>query len=421
MSVAPSRKGWCPSLLSPMQSGDGWLVRVKPTAATMSASAARVIAESASRHGNGHIDLTSRANFQIRGLTPRSAEQLAESVIDQDLASANPSFEDIRNVMASPLGCGDDDTASLDAHALARDIEAMLGAEPTLRALPPKFGFLVDGGGILPLTSVTADIMVRAHGHGLALHPDGAALVALCAPSDRVHAVRALALAFLELSARRGERVTRMRSLVMDIGEEAIFAAAGLTSVRLPPATPTAASPIGFIPCPRRDTGVFGVGLPFGRIETVPLAKLAGLTEKFGGGTLRTTPWRALLIPSVAANHSAALAEAVGELGLITDAANPRRAILACVGAPACPSASVDTRAEARRLAAASAAHGLTLHVSGCTKGCAHAHPAALTLVGRDRRYDLVRDGRAGDRPTLTGLTIEQIIAELHIEQGSRA
>ncbi len=60
---------------------------------------------------------------------------------------------------------------------------------------------------------------------------------------------------------------------------------------------------------------------------------------------------------------------------------------------------------------------GLTLHVSGCAKGCAHAGPAALTLVGRDGRYDLVRNGRAGDAPTLTGLSVEQIVAALRAEQ----
>ncbi|MGB3022311.1 MAG: precorrin-3B synthase, partial [Methyloceanibacter sp.] len=128
MTAAPAIKGWCPTLLSPMQSGDGWLARVKPTASTVTAEAARIVAGAASRHGNGHIDLTSRANLQLRGLTPRSAEQLAEIIIGAGLASANPAAEAVRNVMASPLG-SDDATASFDAHASAREIESMLGAE----------------------------------------------------------------------------------------------------------------------------------------------------------------------------------------------------------------------------------------------------------------------------------------------------
>ena len=40
MIAAPAVKGWCPTLLSPMESGDGWLARVKPSANTLTASAA---------------------------------------------------------------------------------------------------------------------------------------------------------------------------------------------------------------------------------------------------------------------------------------------------------------------------------------------------------------------------------------------
>jgi precorrin-3B synthase len=420
MSVAPSRKGWCPSLLSPMQSGDGWLVRIKPTAATVSASAARVIAEGASRHGNGHIDLTSRANFQIRGLTSRSAQRLAENIIDQGLAGANPSFEGIRNVMASPLG-PDDLSAMFDSHATAHDIEIMLGEEPMFAALPSKFGFLVDGGGVAPLADVTADIMVRASAGSFSVQLDGGTLAATCSGSALVATVKALALAFLRLSWEHREPPSRMRTLIMTTGEQSIFDAARLRPLPLPStASPVATSPIGFIPHLGQGRGAFGVGLPFGRTEAHVLATLAGLSEKFGYGTLRTTPWRALLIPGVATEQSAAFVEAVGELGLVTDAAEPRLAIFACVGAPACTSASVDARGDARALAASYAAKGLSIHVSGCAKGCAHSSPAALTLVGRDGRYDLVRNGSAGDPPALTGLNVEQIIAEEHVEEGPR-
>src|SRR4029077_15148792 len=124
MSAATAIKGWCPTLLSPMQSGDGWLARVKPSAGRLSAEAARIIADAARRHGNGHIDLTSRGNLQIRGLSPRSAEAFAGTIIGAGLAIANPSLEAVRNVLASPLG-SNDPSAAFDSHAAASDIEAM--------------------------------------------------------------------------------------------------------------------------------------------------------------------------------------------------------------------------------------------------------------------------------------------------------
>ena len=84
-------------------------------------------------------------------------------------------------------------------------------------------------------------------------------------------------------------------------------------------------------------------------------------------------------------------------------------------------SASVDARGDAARLAAIiGAAHNDTLHVSGCSKSCAHRGHASLTLVGRDGRYDLIRNGAVADRPSLTGLNIDQIEALLQSVRGQR-
>jgi precorrin-3B synthase len=421
MTAAPAIKGWCPTLLSPMQSGDGWLARVKPSAGVLTAAAARLIADAALRHGNGHIDLTSRANLQIRGLAPRSAEDFAETIITAGLANTNPSLEAIRNVMASPLGPYDS-SAAFDSHVVARDIEAMLEGEPALWVLPSKFGILADGGGVLPLADITADIMVRAHEGKLAVSLDGGMLAALCDRPSLTETVKALALAFLRLSAQRSEKPRRMRALVMAVGEEAIFAEAGLaaanTSVGL---KPEGKSPIGLISLGDQARNAFGAGLPFGRIEANSLRALADISERYGDGSVRTTPWRALLLTGVSASDEMNLRDEITALDLSTDPVEPRLNIFACVGAPSCLSASVDARGDAARLAGAiRAARDETLHVSGCSKSCAHRGSASLTLVGRDGRYDLIRNGSAGGRPSLSGLTIDQIEALLQSAKGPR-
>ena len=421
MTAAPAIKGWCPTLLSPMQSGDGWLARVKPSAGEVTAEAARIIADAARRHGNGHIDLTSRGNLQIRGLSPRSAEAFAGTIIGAGLASANPSLEAVRNVMASPLG-SDDPSAAFDSHAVASDIEAMLAGEPALWALPSKFGILVDGGGALPLNDASADIMVRAHGGQLAVCLDGGTLVALCLPSSLTETVKALALAFLHLSAQRSEPPHRARALVMAGGEEAIFDEASLTTVQASPAPERPSeSPIGLISLEDQARSVFGVGLPFGRIDANALAPLADLSESYGDVNLRTTPWRALLLTGIGAAVAERLAADIKALGLIADPTDARLHLFACVGAPSCQSATVDARADAERLASMiGATQDQTLHVSGCIKSCAHRGAASVTLVCRDGRYDLIHDGSAADRPSLTALTIDQVEALLQCAKGQR-
>ncbi len=132
------------------------------------------------------------------------------------------------------------------------------------------------------------------------------------------------------------------------------------------------------------QSGFFGVGAPFGRLDA---GQLAALANTAGASEMRLSPWRALYIDRPVADATA--------LGLIVDENDPLLRIEACPGAPACKSSSVDTRGDARRLAA----RGFdgTIHVSGCAKGCARSTPADLTLVGEDGRYGVVHNGTTRD------------------------
>ena len=406
---APARKGWCPSLFEPMESGDGLIVRLKPRAATIEAAAARAIADAASRWGNGIVEVTSRANIQLRGARPETVAPIAAMATRLQLAAADPAVERIRSVMASPLG-PDDPGAAFDSHALAADIERMLAAEPRLTALPAKFGFLVDGGGVLPLDDVSADIMLRPAENGARVEIAGADAAAECSLIEAASVVRRVALAFIALAGRAAHPPRRMRELARAVGAAAVFAEAGLSAADFHKAPRPAPRSIGFVAVPGRPCGAFGIGLPFGQIEAATLTALADLAERHGDGTLRMTPWRALLIAGVDAKEEAALAARAEALGLITDAADPRRAIAACPGKPACACATVETRADAARLAGRGAVAPL-VHVSGCAKGCAHAGSAELTLVGANGLYNLVIAGRAGDRPVASGLSLEDAIS----------
>ena len=146
------RKGWCPDLRHPMESGDGFLVNVKPPLGRIDADDARVLAAAAKAHGNGIIEITNRANLQFRGLTPESAPRFAEVVQDLGLCAAH-SVEARRNIIVSPLGAAAP-TAAFDSHEIARALETGIAAESGLGELPAKFGFLVDGGGALSLAGL---------------------------------------------------------------------------------------------------------------------------------------------------------------------------------------------------------------------------------------------------------------------------
>ena len=73
---APIVQGWCPGAHKPMMSGDGLVVRIRPWAAQISANQAEIIADAAQQFGSGYIDLTNRANLQIRGVAEKNLTPL---------------------------------------------------------------------------------------------------------------------------------------------------------------------------------------------------------------------------------------------------------------------------------------------------------------------------------------------------------
>jgi precorrin-3B synthase len=318
-------KGWCPTALKPMQSGDGLLVRVRPWCGAFTRAQAAGLADIAETFGTGHIDLTRRANLQIRGVREENLTALHAALDRLGLLDE----EDARNVMVGPL-------AGPEARALALSLGRALPA-----GLPAKFGCLVDDGGPLSISGERADIALCLTSEGVAVRVHG-----------EWYGVTTIDRAVT--SAVGGQR---------SIGRMTVMPVPGRRRL----------GSIG---------GFMGLAAPFGRLEA---SQLWALAEKDGVTEVRLSPWRALYVD----------AEIDGVPGLIVDENDPLLRIEACSGAPACSSATVDTRAAARRLAAM----GLpgTIHVSGCAKGCARSAPADLVLVGEEGRYGVVRHGTARD------------------------
>ncbi|MDG1679564.1 MAG: cobalamin biosynthesis protein CobG, partial [Tateyamaria sp.] len=69
-------KGWCPDVHRPMHSGDGLLVRIRPRLGRLTIKQVLELCEISLTHGNGAIDLTSRANIQIRGICKTNYHKL---------------------------------------------------------------------------------------------------------------------------------------------------------------------------------------------------------------------------------------------------------------------------------------------------------------------------------------------------------
>ena len=101
----------------------------------------------------------------------------------------------------------------------------------------------------------------------------------------------------------------------------------------------------------------------------------------------------------VALAKAAVLFAKAEQLGFITNPDDRRCRVIACAGAPACIAAEIPTRALAPAIAAAGWLDGQTIHVSGCSKGCAYPDATDLTIVGIGGQCGIVPNGRAQDAP----------------------
>lgn len=404
------RRGWCPGALTPMETGDGWLVRVRPRAGRYTLAQVQAIANASAACGNGEIDLTNRANLQLRGLTDGSLHNAITMLASADLVDDNPALESIRNVIVSPLA-GLGAASDQQAQNAAASLETVLASDLALSALPGKFGFAIDTLAAPLGPDVSADIRLTLAGRAVTVRLAGAnPFAAVVHPTDAIAAAFVLAHAFLRFASGH-PALRRMRDAVAAFGPTAVYTAADLTPVRqaLPPAPPVA-SRAGLIG-PTDAPIALSVGLPYGRISGPALARLIEAASAAGVAEVRPSPDRTLVFPLRHGSPDGLIAVAA-ELGLILSPADVRFRIDVCPGAPACSHATTPTRAHADTVAASFARLSGSLpsvHVSGCQKGCARFDAADLTFVARDGSYDLVPDGRANDRPNLTGLAASEL------------
>lgn len=386
--TAASVKGWCPGAWRPMQSGDGLLVRIRPRGGRLDPRQAAGLAELAARHGNGLIDVTIRANLQVRGVSEQSHPALIEGLAELGLLDPDPESEARRNVLVMPFWRAGD-----GIYPLACELEQALTAASF--DLPAKFGFAVDCGPQRLLAGSSADIRIeRAATGGLIVRADGAPLGLPVARQEAVEGALKLAEWFAADGGAAGGR-----------GRMAAHLGSG---AKLPGGLAGAIKPAGVAPLPGPALCEAGaiVGAAFGQLDHAALRCLA---ESANG--LRVTPWRMIL--------AEAMTEMPHHAGLVTDARDPILRVVACSGAPACQSAHADTRSLAARLAP-QLAPGARLHVSGCAKGCAHRGAQSVTLVATSQGFDLIRDGSPQAAPVLRGLSIEQMLHEPSLLMGAR-
>jgi precorrin isomerase/dissimilatory sulfite reductase (desulfoviridin) alpha/beta subunit len=367
-----------------MASGDGLLVRVRASTRALRSAELRALAELASCHGNGIVELTRRANLQLRGVSEPTLAPLTRALVEAGLVHPEPDEERRRVALITDplagLAHGVSDVAPF-VHGL---VEA-LAHEAAPHAA--KFALTIAGNrrSLLPGADVQLVVLSEVIELHIA-HEHGSTALGSASPEHVIEALRWLLASVAQTRSGRVHEIVKgagIAALEEALGAWFDFAVEPLPAYRSEPT-------IGFFD---QRAPWLGIALPFGSGTSVQWHAVAELAERFGDGSVRVTPERVLLLPHVSPSQQGDVLAWAEREGFIGD---PRAALLrvaACVGAPRCAAALGETRALAGALST-SLAPGATLHVSGCGKGCAASGPATFTLV---RAPDGCKVGHATD------------------------
>lgn len=384
----PERRGACPSLTRPMQTGDGLLARLRFAADGLSPDQWTTIANLSRSFGNGLLEITSRGSLQLRGLDPQTAPRLA-GALDAAGISTRAGV-----VVETPPLSGLDTTEIADARGLAERIRLAVDEYDPPLTLAPKLSIVVNGGGRLNLSTMAADLRLDAVRNGAevlwraAISGDVSSAIPL-GLRDEVGAVETI-LSLLEKLSATGP-ATRGRDIV---DAATATGEAGLSESAF--AAP--ASPVGVI-----DIGngtAIGIRLPFGRTHADDLETLMTGLAKLGATEIRLAQDHCLLIPGLPAEAATLAIDLAMKSGFLTDPADPANSVFACPGAGFCDAAQLDTREVAKAVIASAPSlldGSCPIHVSGCSKGCAHPSPAAMSIIGTDQGAGVVIGGKAND------------------------
>ena len=374
----PAKKGWCPGALRPMATGDGLLLRIRPSAGRLSLDQMAALADLSQAFGSGVMEISSRANLQLRGLHERDLPSAWERLAALRLIDDDADVEAVRNILVSPLSDIDRD-ALLDVAPFVAALEARLRTDPVMRRLPPKHSIAIDAGGRFALSGRDAEVIFCAARVADVLgwkvfsrfDPE-ATFIAL----DRLpDAASTLARRFLN---EKNPRQTQKPKL-SDAGEQA-------------------SDPVGVLKLGSYD--VLVVAPPLGRMTAKALAALVETAKAEGAADCRVLPSRRLAFTGLDESSAAKLSREAAALGFIVDPDDPKLRVVACAGKPACASATAPVQSLALALApSVPAGRGVALHVSGCVKGCARGAPTRLTLVARENGFDAIFYGRADGLP----------------------
>lgn len=402
----------CPGLFYATSARDGIISRIRTPGGIINSNQCMAIAELAEKLGDGYVQITNRANLQIRAIGDEISSHFLTSLQKLGLAAYTSEVDHLRNIMSSPTA-GIDRRQLIDTRPLVKELDRYISSHSHLAKLPPKFSVGFDGGETVSIANLHNEILFAVRQQDSEIY----FRLYLSVEKDRppvdlgillqVSECLPIAIALMEVYLEGvhlyrknidNSKKPRLREILQQWGidwyRERVSKKMSVPFRRQPVRSETIQKKVefqyqylGIHPQGQEELSYIGLVIPLGKLEAKQMEQLAHLAEVYGNSTLRLTPWQNLLIPDVPNSKISDLQTEITNLGLSYSPNHPGSALVACTGNAGCASSATDTKSHALSLAKyleerALLDRPINIHFTGCPKSCAQHGMSDITLLG---------------------------------------
>jgi len=389
---------------------DAFMARLRIPGGVVTTHQLRELARVAQELTTGYVQITTRANFQMRLIQPKDAPEVLRRIQGVGLHTRGAGADNIRNLTANPTA-GIDPVELINVLPFVNQLAQIIINDRSFYDLPRKFNIAYDGGGLIGSVEDTNDIGVKAVKSGdeilfrIALggatgHKSFARDLGVVVPPDEVNQVIvAILRVYIERGCRTDRKKARLKHLLekMSLDEYLLQVEKKLgKSLRRVPydAAPLRwasqelpHSHIGDFPQKQRGLNYVGVTLPVGQITPKQMLRVADLADSYGSGEIRLTVGQNFIIPNVPDSFVPSLKRALEKMGLATRQSHLAGGIIACTGNSYCKYAQSNTKSHALELTKylekrIELDQPINIHLTGCPNSCAQLYMGDIGCLG---------------------------------------
>ena len=370
----------------------------------------RELAKIAKELTTGYVQITTRANFQMRLIQPKDTPEFLRRIQSVGLHTRGAGADNIRNLTANPTS-GIDPLEIIDVMPFCTEMGQIIINDRSFYDLPRKFNIAYDGGGLIGTVEDTNDIgckavkvgdevMFRIALGGATGHKAFARdLGVLVKPAELNKVVAAVVRVYIANGNRTDRKKARLKHLLekwtLEQYLEETEKVLGYQLQRAPldpaaiqyPSQNLPHSHVGVYPQKQKGLNYVGVAMQVGHLTSKQMTRIAEIADLYGSGEIRLTVWQNFIIPNVPDAYVETVKKALVGAGLHWKQSNLRSGLIACTGNSYCKFAQANTKGHAIALAdylekKVTLDQPVNIHVTGCPNSCAQHYMGDIGLLG---------------------------------------